>query len=66
MTTLTTQRNTLKRLCRETFRLTQFNLPAIDVIVLARDKMDQIDKPMVRKCLEKLWRQRPQFCEGLL
>lgn len=59
-------RNTLKRLSRETFRLAQSNLPAVDVVVLASEKIDQVDKTMVQKCLEKLWQQLPQHCNGLL
>ena len=57
-------RNTLKRLSRETFRLAQLNLPAIDVIVLARNKIDRVDKTMVRTCLEKLWLELTQHCNG--
>lgn len=57
-------RNTLKRLSRETFRLAQFNLPAVDVVVLARERIDQVDKTMVRKCLENLWQRLPQYCDG--
>ncbi|WP_045856397.1 ribonuclease P protein component [Teredinibacter purpureus] len=50
------QRNRVKRLIRETFRLKQHNLPPIDAIVLARRGGDQIANNELRETLEKLWK----------
>lgn len=48
-------RNRLKRLIRESFRLKQLHLPAIDAIVLARRGGDQITNQELLKTLDKLW-----------
>ena len=48
-------RNRLKRLLRETFR-TQYNLPAIDIIVLARAGAGRAQRLIVATNLAKLWR----------
>ncbi|TVZ41679.1 ribonuclease P protein component [Alteromonadaceae bacterium 2753L.S.0a.02] len=48
-------RNRLKRLIRETFRLKQHHLPAIDAIVLARRGSDQLSNQETVKILDKLW-----------
>jgi len=48
-------RNRLKRLIRESFRLKQLHLPAIDAIVLARRGADEITNQDIFNILEKLW-----------
>lgn len=45
-------RNQVKRLVRESFRQLE-SFPALDVIVLARSRMDQVDKPLIRLQAEK-------------
>lgn len=52
---LAVDRNRLKRLIRESFRLKQHHLPAIDAIVLARRGSDQISNDQLIKILGKLW-----------
>jgi len=47
-------RNRIKRLIRESFRTRQ--LPALDVIVLARGGADTLDNDEVRKILNGLWK----------
>ncbi|WP_246434582.1 ribonuclease P protein component [Teredinibacter haidensis] len=53
---LAVNRNRVKRLIRETFRLKQHNLPAIDAIVLARRGGDQIANQELLEILENLWK----------
>ncbi|MBX2857126.1 MAG: ribonuclease P protein component [Cellvibrionaceae bacterium] len=48
-------RNRLKRLIRESFRLKQHNLPAIDAIVLARRGADTLSNAELFSILDKLW-----------
>lgn len=48
-------RNRLKRLIRESFRLKQHNLPAIDAIVLARRGADKLSNAELFSILDKLW-----------
>lgn len=53
---LATQRNRLKRLIRENFRLRQHQLPALDIVVLARKGIADLDNPAVSRVLDKQWR----------
>lgn len=48
-------RNRLKRLLRETFRVQQ--LPAIDVVVLARTGVASIERSILIKKLSNVWNQ---------
>jgi len=48
-------RNRIKRLIRESFRLKQHNLPTIDAIVLARRGADQLSNAELSTILESLW-----------
>lgn len=50
------QRNRIKRLVRESFRLQQHNLPAIDVIVLARKGADALTNAEVLVIINGLWK----------
>lgn len=52
---LATQRNRTKRVIRESFRLQQ--LPDIDIVVLARRGVDELDNADLHKELVKLWQQ---------
>lgn len=52
---LAVQRNRIKRHIRETFRLHQHKLPGVDVIVLARSQLDQLDDDRLRALLQKQW-----------
>ena len=53
---LASRRNRLKRLIRETFRHQQQTLGGIDVIVMARKGMDQLDNPSLIQQLNGQWR----------
>ncbi|WP_121144740.1 ribonuclease P protein component [Orbus hercynius] len=48
-------RNRLKRVIREQFRLAQCELPAIDVIVMARSAASELDNSALRAVVDKLW-----------
>lgn len=52
---LANQRNRVKRIIRESFRHQQDYLGGIDVIVLARRNLDQLDNPEIFKLLSKQW-----------
>ncbi|OBW91657.1 ribonuclease P [Gallibacterium salpingitidis] len=49
------QRNRIKRICRESFRLQQHQLPNYDFIVIARKGIKELDNAMLFKALDKLW-----------
>ncbi len=53
---LAVQRNRIKRLVRETFRLQQNSLCGIEAVVLARRGMDELDNPILIKQLNQQWR----------
>lgn len=53
---LATQRNRIKRLIRESFRL-QSQLPGIDMVILVRGGIDRLDNTEIQLQLDKLWRQ---------
>ncbi|UTF59064.1 ribonuclease P protein component [Gilvimarinus sp. DA14] len=48
-------RNRVKRLIRESFRQHQHQLAGLDVIVLARRGLDELDNPSIHKLLSKQW-----------
>ena len=51
------QRNRLRRLIREGFRLAQHELPAVDIVVGARPHARQADATQAREAIRKLWTQ---------
>ena len=51
------ERNRLKRLVRTSFRLHQHELPAADVVFVARQGLDQLDNAAFLALLEKAWQQ---------
>ncbi len=53
---LAVQRNRIKRQVRESFRLNQHNLPAIDMVVMVKSGIDQLDNNAINQELEKIWR----------
>jgi len=61
---LSVNRNQLKRLIRQSFRLKQHNIPAIDAIVLARRGGDQIANSELLNILEKLWKRVAKRAEN--
>ena len=53
---LAVQRNRIKRLVRESFRLSQHDLPAIDMVVMVKSGIDNLENDTINKQLEKIWR----------
>lgn len=52
---LAVQRNRIKRLLRESFRLKQTTLPNLDLVVLAKKGVDRLDNPDCASELQYLW-----------
>ncbi|KEY56559.1 ribonuclease P protein component [Serratia sp. DD3] len=50
------ERNRIKRLTRESFRLRQHQLPAMDFVVVAKKGIAELDNRALTEVLEKLWR----------
>ncbi len=48
-------RNRLRRLVRESFRLSQHQLPAVDIVVSCRPAARDIEGPQLRASLAALW-----------
>ncbi len=55
-------RNRIKRLTRESFRLNQHALPAVDVTVSARDAARRAGPMELRSSLEKHWKSILKRC----
>ncbi|WNC72397.1 ribonuclease P protein component [Thalassotalea psychrophila] len=53
---LAVQRNRMKRLTRESFRLNQHKLPAVDLVVMVKSGIDKLDNDAINQQLEKIWR----------
>lgn len=51
---LAVQRNRIKRLVRETFRQ-QTDLPAMDIVILGRQGLAELDNPATHRILNELW-----------
>lgn len=49
------QRNRIKRLARESFRLHAHKLPEIDIVLLVRDGIAEIDNPRLLSALKRHW-----------
>ena len=61
------QRNRIKRIIRDNFRLHQHELQGMDIVVLARRGADSLDNPTIHKALQKSWQQltrRQQQSQG--
>jgi ribonuclease P protein component len=59
------QRNRIKRIARETFRLQQHKLDSIDTIILARRGLDKIDNAALKLMFNQLWRQLQKKADKL-
>ena len=51
------ERNRIKRLVRHSFRLSQYDLPAVDIVFIARQGIDDLTNPDLLKVLSKAWQQ---------
>jgi ribonuclease P protein component len=63
---LAVQRNRIKRLVRNSFRLQQHELVGIDVVVLARRGLDKLDNNVMLTMVDRLWLQLSQRAERKL
>lgn len=57
------QRNRIKRIIRESFRLQQHQLSTLDTVVLARRGLDELDNSDLHKLFTQLWQQLQQKAE---
>jgi ribonuclease P protein component len=48
-------RNTIKRVIRESFRINKNRLRGIDIVVIARQHCDTLNKAELREGINKLW-----------
>ena len=55
------RRNRIKRIARESFRAVRGRLPAIDILLIARESADAHDNAALRADLESLWRRLAAF-----
>ncbi|MGK0371287.1 MAG: ribonuclease P protein component [Glaciecola sp.] len=59
---LAVDRNRLKRCIRESFRLTAHNLPNVDIIVIGKHGINDLDNTELYTHLENLWRRITKRC----
>jgi ribonuclease P protein component len=57
------QRNRLKRLARESFRLHQHQLDAIDIVLMVKKGVDELSNEEIHAQLTKLWRKANERCK---
>ena len=57
-------RNRIRRVVREQFRHQQDQLPAIDIVVIAKAGIADLSNNEINKILDKLWRKLMQRCSG--
>jgi ribonuclease P protein component len=55
-------RNRIRRIIRESFRLHQRELPAVDLVVSARPAARTASRPALRASLEALWKKVGERC----
>jgi len=58
------ERNRIKRLIRESFRLNQHEMPALDIVVLVRNGVMEMENAELTRLIEKLWRKLSRRYNG--
>ncbi|MEL4390851.1 ribonuclease P protein component [Shewanella xiamenensis] len=61
---LANQRNRIKRVIRDSFRLNQHNIPHLDIVVLVRNGVMEMENAELNKLIEKLWRKLSRRYNG--
>lgn len=59
-------RNRVKRLIRESFRLNQHKLPHADIVVVVKKGLDKQTNEQIFVLLEKLWKKLTKRCNTAL
>ncbi|MCV6589763.1 MAG: ribonuclease P protein component [Marinobacterium sp.] len=49
------KRNRVRRIMRESFRLNQHKLPSVDILVMARKGIDELDNDELHRLAKKCW-----------
>ncbi|MFY8274606.1 ribonuclease P protein component [Pseudoalteromonas sp. SSDWG2] len=57
------QRNRIKRIARESFRLHQHTLDNIDIVLMVKRGIDERTNAEIREDLDKLWRKINERCK---
>ena len=55
-------RNRLKRVIRESFRLAQHELPSADIVVVGKSGLDKMTNQQLSELLSRLWKKLKQRC----
>ncbi|PHM25421.1 ribonuclease P protein component [Xenorhabdus budapestensis] len=58
------ERNRIKRLARESFRLNQHKLPSMDFVILVRKGVAELDNRELTETLGKLWRRHSRLARA--
>ncbi|AOE51040.1 ribonuclease P protein component [Kangiella sediminilitoris] len=61
---LAVERNRLKRVCRQSFRVKQHELPAFDIVLLARHGSSNMTNAVLFEHLNRLWSRVIKKCSG--
>lgn len=56
-------RNRLKRIIRESFRLQRHSFPNIDIVVVGKSGLDKLSNQELFSLLNKLWKKLAKRCE---
>ncbi|WP_457914687.1 ribonuclease P protein component [Candidatus Hartigia pinicola] len=58
------QRNRIKRLAREYFRLHQHELPSMDFVLFVRKRVENLDNQQITELLDQLWQRHNQLVKN--
>ncbi|NTS76351.1 ribonuclease P protein component [Catenovulum sp. SM1970] len=62
---LAVNRNRVKRIVRDNFRLNQAELPNVDMVFIARQGIDQVDNAQIHQELNNTWQKLRKFANKL-